>query len=77
MAFERISIQPDVCHGQACVKGTRIPVHQVVRMLANGDSYGRVLWGLGFASAYSADEHSRKAANALFQRVMPDCIKCG
>ncbi len=35
---ERISIDPKVCHGQACVKGTRIPVHQIVRMLANGDS---------------------------------------
>ena len=23
--------------GQACVKGTRIPVHQIIRMLANGD----------------------------------------
>jgi uncharacterized protein (DUF433 family) len=36
--FERISIDPNICHGQACVKGTRIPVHQVVRMLANGDT---------------------------------------
>ena len=36
--LERISISPDVCHGQACVKGTRIPVHQVVGMLANGDT---------------------------------------
>ena len=35
---ERISIDPNVCHGQACVKGTRIPVHQLVRMLANGDT---------------------------------------
>ena len=34
----RISINPQVCHGQACVTGTRIPVHQIVRMLANGDS---------------------------------------
>lgn len=34
---ERISIQPNVCHGQACVKGTRIPVFQIVRMLATGD----------------------------------------
>lgn len=38
MAFERISIDPDICHGQACVKGTRIPVHQIVGMLANGDT---------------------------------------
>lgn len=36
--YERISIDPKVCHGQACVRGTRIPVHQIVRMLANGDT---------------------------------------
>jgi uncharacterized protein (DUF433 family) len=38
VAFDRISIDPTVCHGQACVKSTRIPVHQIVRMLANGDT---------------------------------------
>ncbi len=38
MPLERISIDPNICHGQACVKGTRIPVHQIVRMLANGDA---------------------------------------
>jgi len=36
--MERISTDPQICHGQACIKGTRIPVHQVVRMLANGDT---------------------------------------
>jgi uncharacterized protein (DUF433 family) len=39
----RISIDPKVCHGQACVKGTRIPVHQIVRMLANGDTIEELL----------------------------------
>ena len=34
---ERISIDPRVCHGQACIKGTRVPVHQIVRMFAHGD----------------------------------------
>ena len=34
----RISIDPEVCRGQACVEGTRIPVHQIVRILANGDT---------------------------------------
>jgi uncharacterized protein (DUF433 family) len=38
MGFERISIDPNICHGQACIKGTRIPVHQIVAMLANGDT---------------------------------------
>lgn len=35
---ERITIDPKVCHGQACIKGTRIPLHQILRMLANGDT---------------------------------------
>jgi len=35
---ERISIDSEVCHGQACIKGTRIPVHQIVHMMANGDT---------------------------------------
>ena len=43
MPFERISIDPNVCHGQACVKGTRIPVHQIVRMMANGDTVDDLL----------------------------------
>ena len=34
---DRITVDPNR-HGQACVKGTRIPVHQIVHMLANGDS---------------------------------------
>lgn len=41
--FERISIDPDICHGQACVKGTRIPVHLIVRMLANGETVETLL----------------------------------
>jgi uncharacterized protein (DUF433 family) len=41
--YERISIDPRVCHGQACIRGTRIPVHQVVRMLANGDTIDDLL----------------------------------
>lgn len=40
---ERITIDPKVCHSQACIKGTRIPVHQILRMLANGDTIENLL----------------------------------
>ena len=40
---ERISIDPSICHGQACIKGTRIPVHQIIGMLANGDTVEELL----------------------------------
>ena len=43
MTSHRISIDPRICHGQACVTGTRIPVHQVVGMLANGDTIDDLL----------------------------------
>jgi uncharacterized protein (DUF433 family) len=43
MMTERISVNPNICHGQACVKGTRIPVHQIIRMLANGDRIDQLL----------------------------------
>jgi len=41
--FERISIDPEIYHGQACIRGTRIPVHQIVGMLANGDTIEELL----------------------------------
>jgi uncharacterized protein (DUF433 family) len=41
--FERISVDPKICHGQACVKGTRIPVHEILHMLANGDTIEELL----------------------------------
>ncbi len=39
----RISIDANICQGQACIKGTRIPVHQIVRLLANGDTIEALL----------------------------------
>ena len=41
--YKRISVDPKICHGQACIKGTRIPVHQIIRMLANGDKIQELL----------------------------------
>jgi uncharacterized protein (DUF433 family) len=40
---ERIAIDPHILHGQAHVKGTRLPVHQIVAMLANGDTIEELL----------------------------------
>ena len=41
--MSRIAIDPQICHGEACIKGTRIPVYQILRMLANGDSVDELL----------------------------------
>ena len=41
--LKHISIDSKICHGQACIKGTRIPVHQILHMLANGDAIEELL----------------------------------
>ncbi len=33
---ERITVDPGICHGQACIKGTRIPVSVIMDNLAEG-----------------------------------------
>jgi uncharacterized protein (DUF433 family) len=33
---ERISVNPDICHGKPCVKGTRIMVAVILDNLAEG-----------------------------------------
>ena len=40
---DRISIDPKICHGKACVKGTRIPVAHVLAVLAAGESEAELL----------------------------------
>lgn len=38
-----ISTDPNICHGQACIKGTRIPVSVVLDNLAAGLSEGEIV----------------------------------
>jgi len=41
--FERISINPKICHGRACIKGTRIMVSVILDNLASGLSFEEIL----------------------------------
>jgi uncharacterized protein (DUF433 family) len=41
--YDRISVNPAVCSGRACIRGKRIPVYLIVKMLANGDTIEDIL----------------------------------
>jgi uncharacterized protein (DUF433 family) len=41
--LERISVQPDICHGKPVIRGLRYPVESVLEYLAAGDSFEDVL----------------------------------
>lgn len=42
MTIERISIDPTICHGKPCIKGTRIPVFVILDSLAAGMTYEEI-----------------------------------
>ncbi len=43
--IKRISVDPEICHGAACIKGTRVPVSIILDNLADGVSRGEILSG--------------------------------
>ena len=62
-AFDLISVDPLICHGQACLRGTRVPVSVVLDCLADGMSAERIieqypslsLHAIRAAAAYGAE----------------------
>jgi len=40
---ERVIIDPKICHGKPCIRGTRIMVSNILSLLAGGYDIARVL----------------------------------
>ena len=40
---DRISVDPSICHGKACIKGTRIMVSIILDNLAAGEDVSTIL----------------------------------
>jgi len=40
---ERIIVNPEICGGEPCIKGTRIPINVVLSHLAAGESKKEIL----------------------------------
>ena len=36
--FERITVDPDICHGKPCIRGLRYPVETILELLGSGMS---------------------------------------
>ena len=72
-----ITVDPRVCHGQACIRGTRIPVHQVVRMLANGDSIEELIEDFPSLTVEGIRASLNYAATLAEEQVSPldKCVK--
>lgn len=68
MRFQRITVNPQVCTGKACIRGLRFPVSRLLGLLAAGETAEAilraypylepedVLEALAFAAALADDE---------------------
>ena len=40
---ERITVDPDICHGKPCIRGLRYPVEMILELLSSGMSLEEIL----------------------------------
>ena len=43
MVFERITIDPEICHGKPCIRGLRYPVETILEWLSSGMTIADIL----------------------------------
>jgi len=72
--LDRILIDPRICHGKPCVKGTRIMVWLVVQYLANGDSAEDILAAYPSLSREDIQACLAYAAEMTRERVLPVAV---
>ena len=69
--LDRININPKICHGQPCVRGTRIMVWLVVEYLAGGDSIEAVLEAYPSLAREDVQACLVFAAEMTKERILP------
>lgn len=67
----RISVDPLVCHGRACVAGTRVLVSAVLDNLADGETIEEILRGYPALKAEDIHAAIAYAAELARERVVP------
>ena len=41
--FERITVNPEICQGQPCIRGLRITVTHILKLLASGKTSNQIV----------------------------------
>lgn len=67
----RIVSNPDICHGNPVIRGTRIMVWLVLELLANGDSIDDILTAYAGLTREDVSACLGYASKAAKERVVP------
>ena len=66
-----ITVDPEVCHGQACITGTRVMVTVILDNLAAGLTPAEIAESYPSASADAVNADLQYAAELARERVVP------
>jgi uncharacterized protein (DUF433 family) len=69
--LDRITFDPHVMGGQACIRGMRIPVSLVVNLVANGMAEGEILAEYPDLEGEDVRQALRYAAWLTTEQVLP------
>lgn len=68
---DRITVDPQVCHGKACIQGTRVMVSVILDNLAAGTSRGEILSSYPSLKDEDIDAAIAYAAELARERIVP------
>ena len=68
---KRITVDPHVCHGKACIRGTRVMVSVILDNLAEGSSRDEILASYPSLAHEDIDAAITYAAELTRERVVP------
>lgn len=72
--FERISVDPEICHGKACIRGTRIMLSVILDNLAAGVSHEEILKSYPSLTAEDIQAAIAYAAELTKERLVPVAV---
>jgi len=70
VAFERVTVDPEMMGGMPCIRGLRIPVATVVAMVADGLTVAEIIDELPDLTDEDVAEALRYAAEAMREREL-------
>lgn len=68
---ERITVDPQVCHGKACIQGTRVMVSVILDNLAAGLGRDEILSSYPSLASADIEASIAYAAELARERVLP------
>ncbi|MDB9525976.1 DUF433 domain-containing protein [Oscillatoria sp. CS-180] len=69
LKFERVTFEPHVMSGQACIRGMRVPVSLVLNLVANGKTIAEIIEDYPYLEAEDVRQALHYAAWLASERI--------